>query len=211
MDWSPDNLVTVCLGNSVYLWNAGTGNFEVLLFDNENGESNCSLACIQEGHILAVGTSSGNVELWDYPQMKRLRVMDGLNSRAGSLAWNSYVVSSGSRNGTIVHHDVRHRDHKLTTLDNHTMEACGLKWSTDLKYLMASAGNDKIVEIWPSVTGGAGTQNTLLHTFTEYQAAVRALAWCPWQPNILATGDFLKNKRQFTKTKLSQKVYFYYY
>jgi cell division cycle 20, cofactor of APC complex len=89
------------------------------------------------------------------------------------------VVSSGSRNGTIVHHDVRHRDHKLATLDNYTMEACGLKWSTDLKYL-ACGGNDNIVKIWRSVTGGTGTQNTALHTFIEYQAAVRALAWCPW-------------------------------
>jgi cell division cycle 20, cofactor of APC complex len=70
MDWSSDNIVTVCLGNSVYLWNAGTGNIEVL-FENENGESTCSLAWIQEGHILAVGTSSGNVELWDCQQMKR--------------------------------------------------------------------------------------------------------------------------------------------
>ncbi len=27
-----------------------------------------------------------------------------------------------------------------------------------------------------------------IYTFSEHQAAVRALAWCPWQPTTLATG-----------------------
>jgi cell division cycle 20, cofactor of APC complex len=117
----------------------------------------------------------------------RLRVMDGHGARVGALAWNSYVVSSGSRDGAIIHHDVRQREHNLATLDNHTLEVCGLKWSTDQKYL-ASGGNDNIVNIWSGVTGGVSTQNTPLHSFTEHQAAVRALAWCPWAPNILASG-----------------------
>ncbi len=56
--------MTVALGSAVYLWNAGTGNIE-LLFENDYGENACSLSWIQEGHIIAVGTSSGSVELWD--------------------------------------------------------------------------------------------------------------------------------------------------
>jgi len=32
----------------------------------------------------------------------------------------------------------------------------------------------------------SGTQP--LHVLREHQAAVKALAWCPWQPNLLATG-----------------------
>ena len=30
--------------------------------------------------------------------------------------------------------------------------------------------------------------NTLAHTLTQHTAAVKALAWCPWQPSLLATG-----------------------
>lgn len=186
LDWSSDNIVTVALGPSVYLWNAGTGNIEVL-FENETSEQTCSLAWIQEGHILAVGTNSGVVELWDCNKMRRLRVMTGHSARVGSLAWNSYVVSSGSRDGTIIHHDVRQREHLIKTLNGHSQEVCGLKWSPDGKYL-ASGGNDNLVNIWSSEAGSINTGNTPLHVLNQHQAAVRALAWCPWQPNILASG-----------------------
>lgn len=186
LDWSNDNVVTVALGPAVYLWNAGTGDIEVLT-ENANGETACSLQWIQDGHILAIGTRGGNVEIWDCSKMKRLRVMQGHNARVGSLAWNSYMVTSGSRDGKIVHHDVRQRDHAVATLNGHTQEVCGLKWSPDGKYL-ASGGNDNIINIWSTEAGTLSTNNTPVHVFSEHQAAVRALAWCPWQSNVLASG-----------------------
>lgn len=186
MDWSSSNVVTVALGSCVYLWNAGTGSNEELL-EFPGNEHACSLSWIQEGNILAIGNNSGAVELWDCVQMKRLRVMDGHGARVGSLAWNSYIVSSGSQDGTIIHHDVRQREHKVGLLSGHSQEVCGLKWSTDTKYL-ASGGNDNIVNIWPTVSGNPYTSGEPLHVFNQHQAAVRALAWCPWQPNVLATG-----------------------
>lgn len=48
--------------------------------------------------------------------------MDGHTGRVGSLAWNLYVVSSGARDGNIVHHDVRQRDHAVATISAHTQE-----------------------------------------------------------------------------------------
>lgn len=186
LDWSSDNIVTVALGSSVYLWNAGTGNIEVL-FENDEGDHVCSLAWIQEGHILAVGTNSGNVELWDCSKMKRLRVMNGHSARIGSLAWNSFMVSSGSRDGSIIHHDVRQREHLVGTMVGHTQEVCGLKWSPDAKYL-ASGGNDNLVNIWAVEAGSVSTGTNPVHVLNEHQAAVRAISWCPWQSNVLATG-----------------------
>lgn len=186
MDWSGDNIVAVALGNCVYLWNAASGNIEQLT-EYEEGDYACALSWIQEGQILAIGNSTGAVELWDCSKVKRLRVMDGHSARVGSLAWNSYLVSSGSRDGTIIHHDVRAREHKLSSLSSHTQEVCGLKWSTDFKYL-ASGGNDNLVNVWSLASGGVGTASEPLHKFTEHQAAVRALAWCPWQPSTLASG-----------------------
>lgn len=187
LDWSKNNIVTVALGQSVYLWNAGTGNIEIL-FENQGADQACSLAWIQEGSILAVGTNSGNVELWDCTKMRRLRVMTGHTGRVGSLAWNSHMVSSGSRDGSIIHHDVRQREHQVTTLNGHSQEVCGLKWSPDAKYL-ASGGNDNLVNIWASAgSGSLSTLNEPLHVLNQHQAAVRALAWCPWQPSTLATG-----------------------
>lgn len=186
MDWSGDNVVAVALGSSVYLWNAASGNIEVL-YEHEGGEHACALSWIQEGHILAVGTSTGTVELWDCEQIKRLRVMDGHSGRVGVLAWNSYIVCSGSRDGSIINHDVRSRDHNAAVLRGHTQEVCGLKWSPDGKYL-ASGGNDNLVNVWSAANGAPHASNESLHAFNQHQAAVRALAWCPWQPSTLATG-----------------------
>uniref|UniRef100_A0A182QQ72 CDC20/Fizzy WD40 domain-containing protein n=1 Tax=Anopheles farauti TaxID=69004 RepID=A0A182QQ72_9DIPT len=186
MDWSTDNVIAVALGSSVYLWNAATGTIE-MLFENEGNDHACSLSWIHEGHILAVGTNAGTVELWDCENIKRLRVMNGHSARVGVLAWNSYVLCSGSRDGTIVNHDVRTRQHNIGVLEGHTQEVCGLKWSPDGKYL-ASGGNDNLVHVWSAANGSPHAVGEPLHVFNQHQAAIRALAWCPWQPNVLASG-----------------------
>uniref|UniRef100_A0A182NEQ3 CDC20/Fizzy WD40 domain-containing protein n=1 Tax=Anopheles dirus TaxID=7168 RepID=A0A182NEQ3_9DIPT len=186
MDWSTDNVIAVALGSSVYLWNAATGTIE-MLFENEGNDHACSLSWIHEGHILAVGTNAGTVELWDCENIKRLRVMNGHSARVGVLAWNSYVLCSGSRDGTIVNHDVRTRQHNIGVLEGHTQEVCGLKWSPDGKYL-ASGGNDNLVHVWSAANGSPHAAGEPLHVFNQHQAAIRALAWCPWQPNVLASG-----------------------
>lgn len=113
--------------------------------------------------------------------------MNGHTSRVGALAWNSFIVSSGSRDGTIVHHDVRQREHCVATIVGHTQEVCGLKWSNDFRYL-ASGGNDNLVNIWPSINGtttsitgqlatGGNNISEPVIVFNQHQAAVRALAW----------------------------------
>lgn len=64
---------------------------------------------------------------------------------------------------------------------------CGLKWSPDGKFL-ASGANDNLLNIWPQLPDQMYTTSRPLHTFSEHQAAVKALAWCPWQPGVLASG-----------------------
>ena len=63
----------------------------------------------------------------------------------------------------------------------HQQEVCGLKWSPSGNQL-ASGGNDNLLHIWQQ------GQERPLHTLTAHQAAVKALAWCPFQSNLLATG-----------------------
>uniref|UniRef100_A0A8C3T8E4 Cell division cycle 20 n=1 Tax=Chelydra serpentina TaxID=8475 RepID=A0A8C3T8E4_CHESE len=127
-----------------------------------------------------------SLQLWDIQQQKRLRNMTSHSSRVGSLSWNSYILSSGARTGHIHHHDVRVAEHHVATLAGHTQEVCGLKWSPDGRYL-ASGGNDNLVNVWPCAQGDSG-DFAPVQTFTQHQGAVKAVAWCPWQSNVLATG-----------------------
>lgn len=62
VDWNSNNILAVALGNSVYLWNADSGSIDHLL-ELEGADYVCSLNWIQEGNLIAVGTSLGNVQV----------------------------------------------------------------------------------------------------------------------------------------------------
>lgn len=106
--------------------------------------------------------------------------MKGHTARVGALDWNAHVLSSGSRDSNIFHHDVRIRDHHIGTFKGHDLEVCSLKWSPDGTSL-ASGSNDNTLCIWDNVTSTVTPNTTPRHRLTSHCAAVKALAWCPWQ------------------------------
>lgn len=113
--------------------------------------------------------------------------MKGHSARVGALDWNAHVLSSGSRDSNIFHHDVRIRDHHIGTFKGHELEVCSLKWSPDGTSL-ASGSNDNALCIWDNVTSTIEPVTTPRHKLTSHCAAVKALAWCPWQKGTLASG-----------------------
>lgn len=185
LDWGSINQLALALSGAVYTWNPSTGETQHL-FQLEGEDYISSVSWIDQGSILAVGSSNGQVQLWDVAQAKCVRVMGGHAARVGSLAWNSFILSSGSRSGAIHHHDVRVASHHVGSLLGHSQEVCGMQWSPDGK-LLASGGNDNVLNIWTQ-RGASDDAATPLHTLTHHQAAVKAVAWCPWQPNVLASG-----------------------
>ncbi|KAI9330120.1 WD40-repeat-containing domain protein [Pilaira anomala] len=185
LDWSARNIVAVGLGKSVYLWSADTGSIEPL---NYNGDDQVtSVSWSNDGAYLSVGTSAGDTQVWDVESNQKLRSMTGQNCRIGVLSWNKHLVSSGGRNGSIFHHDVRMAKHTVKELYGHQDDVCGLTWRWDGE-LLASGGNDDTVNIWDS--RGA----TPKFTKTNHSGAIKALAWCPWKHNTLATGGGREDK-----------------
>lgn len=82
-------------------------------------------------------------------------------------------IPSGSRSGHIHHHDVRVAEHHIATLNGHSQEVCGLKWSPDGRYL-ASGGNDNLVCVWPRVQeGSAANDAQSVRSWSEHQGAVK--------------------------------------
>ena len=183
MDWSLTNQVSIALSESVYLWNANHGTVSELLQLEQNV---CSLRFIQDGSFLAVGTET-EIQLWDVEREKKVRTMQGHSSRVGSLAWNAHILSSGSRSGSIINSDVRIAKHAVSEWNEHEQEVCGLEWSPDGSQL-ASGSNDNLVKIWE------GASSKSVHTLSEHLAAVKAVAWCPWQSKLLATGGGTSDK-----------------
>lgn len=181
LDWSSDNQIAIGLERSVYVWNAESGNVAEL-FETTPDTYVASVKWSQDGAHIAVGLGTGDVQIWDAEDATRIRTMSGHESRVSSLSWNRGILSTGGRSGAIFNHDVRIAQHKVAELLSHTSEVCGLEWRSDGAQL-ASGGNDNLVNIWD-----ARSLETPKWSKTNHKAAVKALAWCPWQMNLLATG-----------------------
>ncbi|RHZ86571.1 hypothetical protein Glove_48g48 [Diversispora epigaea] len=181
LDWSNKNLVAIGLNQNVYVWNADTGSVNSLAQTNHVDDYISSLSWSMDGDYLAVGTSDGDTQIWDILREQKIRSMLGHVSRVGVVTWNKHVVSSGCKDGSIWNHDTRIAQHRISELIEHSSEVCGLKWRHDGE-LLASGGNDNRVNIWDAKS------SIPKFTKTNHTAAVRAISWCPWQTNLLATG-----------------------
>jgi cell division cycle protein 20 (cofactor of APC complex) len=182
LDWSCQNTIAIALGKAVYLWNAGSGGVEELCAMPADGDYISSLQWAADGSHLAVGTSDAKVQIWDVTRMKQVRELAGHTNRVSAVAWNGAILSSGGRDSIVCNWDVRVRKDQanVATLRVHEQEVCGLKWSPSGTQL-ASGGNDNVLAIHDAAFG-------LQHKIPAHQAAVKALAWCPFQSNLLATG-----------------------
>merc|ERR1719464_184268 len=129
---------------------------------------------------MAVGDSQGVVTLFDAATHKALRKLRGHSSRVGALAWNHSVLSTGSADSSIRNNDVRQKQHCVAVLGGHEQEVCGLQWNHDAQGdLLASGANDNKACVWANAPHA-------VTEFTESLSAVKALAWCPWNRNLLA-------------------------
>lgn len=182
VDWSSTNILSVGLGTCVYLWSACTSAVTRLCDLSPDSDSVTSVSWAERGHLVAVGTHKGFVQVWDVSTNKRINTLEGHTARVGALAWNGDILSSGSRDRHIIQRDIRTPcivpERRLV---GHRQEVCGLKWSPDNQHL-ASGGNDNRLYVWNL------SSTSPVQTYTEHLAAVKAIAWSPHHHGLLASG-----------------------
>ncbi|KAM3940624.1 cell division cycle protein 20 homolog B [Leptodactylus fuscus] len=184
LDWNSENLVALGLKSAVYFWNTENNSIAQTILLHSPSTYVSSVSWISAGSYLAVGTSNGEVQLWDIEAQKRLRNMLGHMSVVGALSWNQHIVSSGSRLGHIHHHDVRMAQHHTGSLC-HKQGICSLKWSPSEKHL-ASGSSDGLLNIWPYDPGSTRVCTPLQSMV--HSTSVKAMNWCPWLSHTLAVG-----------------------
>lgn len=187
IDWGSQDMLAVALGKCVYLWNS-QNSMVTKMCDMGTEDSVTSISWIKRGSHVAIGTRKGLVQIWDAERTKRIRTMTGHDMRTGALAWNEHILSSGSRDRSILHRDVRIPDHYIKRVTGHRQEVCGLKWNTDENQL-ASGGNDNKLLVWD------GMESKPLYRFSDHNAAVKAIAWSPHSRGLLATGGGTADRR----------------
>lgn len=194
LDWGSNNVLSIALGETVYLWDASSGSTSALVTVDDDAGPVTSVSWAPDGCHIAVGLNSSDIQLWDANSNRLMRTLRGVHaSRVASLSWNNHILTTAGMDGKIVNNDVRMRSHVVQTYRGHRGEVCGLKWS-DAGLQLASGGNDNLIHIWDiSMASSNQTrgQNQWLHLFEEHTSAVKALAWCPFQRNLLASGGGL--------------------
>eukprot|EP00825_Cyclidium_porcatum_P044481 TRINITY_DN6541_c0_g1_i1.p1 TRINITY_DN6541_c0_g1~~TRINITY_DN6541_c0_g1_i1.p1 ORF type:complete len:566 (-),score=104.62 TRINITY_DN6541_c0_g1_i1:424-2121(-) len=200
IDWSQENMLAVALSSCVYLWSATT-NKVIKFCDLGSQDMVTSVGWNPKGNALSIGTSMGDLQIWDAVKLKKCYTLPGHSARIGSIAWSNLILSTGSRDKTILFRDLRQQQNYIRKLQGHKQEVCGLKWSTDDQQL-ASGGNDNKLNIWNLHS------STPVGRFGQHKAAVKALAWSPHQHGLLASGGGTADRTiRFWNTLNNQQLF----
>ncbi|XVF54825.1 hypothetical protein PTKIN_Ptkin05aG0212900 [Pterospermum kingtungense] len=189
MNWGQNNILAVALGPELYLWNSEDQSVHKLLRIPGGDDWPTSVTWSEDARTLAVGYMCSKLQLWDVESSKLIRDLQGHSGRIATTAWNGYILTSGSRDKSIINHDVRAGNSKASCIRKHGGEVCGLKWSIEGNRL-ASGGNENLLYIWEA---SKMSSSKFLHRLRDHRAAVKALAWCPYQHNVLASGGGLSD------------------
>ncbi|EGB11233.1 hypothetical protein AURANDRAFT_1966, partial [Aureococcus anophagefferens] len=187
--WSSSNVLAVGLGSKVYLRSPRSAAREKgatsrvdELCDVGARDAVSSLAWNARGSLLAVGSRSGRIAVWDFGNVALFSCpgdAPGHGARVGTLCWRGDALASGSRDRAICCRDVREPRSNYARLRAHRQEVCGLRWSPCGDFL-ASGGNDNDLKVWDA--------RRLLQSFGDHVAAVKAIAWSPHKRGSLASG-----------------------
>ncbi|CEF62665.1 Fizzy/cell division cycle 20 related 1 [Strongyloides ratti] len=179
IDWSSKNIIAVCLKNRLFLYDALTSEVTQLC---DATEDIASVKFSPSGELIAFGTRTGEIKVWDLEKKVELFSNDNEFGRIGNLAWGSRgILSLATKSGYIINLDQRNYNNVIHRWKNHKYEVCGIQWNSSGD-LLASGGNDNIVNIWNV------RKNSSMDTYNEHTAAVKALSWSHHNNAILATG-----------------------
>jgi len=204
LDWGVNNVVAIALGSNVELWHWVDSSFshKHVLCDATEGQGYItSISWARDtfstsetnNTLLAIGYSNGCIDIMDTESEKCTQhIYLGEGSRVSTISWRGSLLAAGTRDGYVTAIDVRlpaqsykpGRVHTLKCafqLQEHDQEVCGMQFSQNAMRL-ASGANDNALVVWDVVAG------KVQYKFTSHRAAVKAIAWCPWLNNVLASG-----------------------
>ncbi|KAK1362238.1 cell division cycle 20.2, cofactor of APC complex-like [Heracleum sosnowskyi] len=195
LDWGSKNVLAIALEDTVHLRDASSDDpYALVTVDEENGPVT-SIKWALDGCRITIGLNNSDVQLWDSTTNKLLNTLRGCHSSyVGALDWNNNdILTTGGMDGNIVNNDIRMRYHIVEIYRGHSQMVCGLRWSPSGRKL-ASEGSDNLLHIWDRSMASSNSQTQWLHRLQDHIDAVKALAWCPFQENLFASGGGLSDR-----------------
>lgn len=185
IDWGQQDSLAVALDTSIYTWNTRTNKTQLLA--DYPSPNDAYISCVawkpKTNHLAVTNTCTQYVDLWDEPEEVILQQFSTQHHQIISMSWNQHLLSCGSISGDILHYDVRLNSINPILMNRANDVVCGLKWSPNGCYL--ASGSNNTVKIWDlrQMNGKRCILSNPCHA-----SAVKALAWCPWESHLLASG-----------------------
>jgi len=90
LDWGSNNVLSIALGDTLYLWDASSGSTSELVTIDEDSGPITSVSWAPDGRHIAVGLNSSDVQLWDTSSNRLVRhsTASSKNCNARSLLLN---------------------------------------------------------------------------------------------------------------------------
>ncbi|KIP03021.1 hypothetical protein PHLGIDRAFT_31963 [Phlebiopsis gigantea 11061_1 CR5-6] len=190
LTWSRRNLIAVACGKDVYYQDLDSRVISHLckITKNSHGRPTSVQWADESPTDIAVGTTLGSIQLWNSETQKVIHEWrdEGWDA-VGGMDWRGSVLAAGLDGGAIEFYDSRDW-HTANRLEMHRSKVHGVKWSPEGNYL-ASSDQQGVVYIWDVRAGKNLSDSRRMGGRIKHGAPVKALSWCPWQPDLLATGS----------------------
>jgi len=194
ISWSSQNILAFPRGNRIYLKNI-TSTVEDVGYTFKPSKKHGILRmldfCRDAPNLLALGTSTDNIELWDIDAKKMTRSWTATGITC--LEWNEgRVLTVGDKKGSIQYYDTRIDDRKEMKMKKgkvtrHEAPMTTISWNRkDPKYL-ASGDKDGVIYYWDSRQDAPLKMGEMVQRRRKMQHdhAVSVMGWC--NSRVLAT------------------------
>jgi RNA polymerase sigma factor (sigma-70 family) len=195
--WSPDGkrlVGTGWIGQSIRLWDPGTGKELPPLGILPNAGGAKCLALSPDGKLLATGGMDRVIRLWDLAARKEIRQLTGQQGSIWALAFapdgqtiaavtasGKYIFYANGTDSTIRLWDVA-TGRSLRTLKGPEAGSWSVAWSPDGRVL-ATGGEDGEIRLWETATWGERVR------LKGHEGPVSALAFTRDGPQLISGGS----------------------
>ncbi|KAI6680788.1 hypothetical protein NL676_034669 [Syzygium grande] len=111
-----------------------------------------------------------------------------------SVSWapDGQNIAIGLQNSHVQLWDFSAQRQLRTFRGGHRLRVCSLAWNNHILTTggkqLASGGKDNLLYLWDRSRSSLNSGTQWLHRIEDHTAAVKALAWCLFQGNLLASG-----------------------
>jgi meiosis-specific APC/C activator protein AMA1 len=191
VSWSSKSgQIAVGLLDEVFLWTEQDGAVQVPISMAYNEVLCLSFNAVE---VLAIAFKDSTVVFFDAAKNRILASYMHITGPVCYLAWfpkDPSQILVGDETGNVLHLRIDWSSQpaltkitKHTVIKGHTQQICAIAFSPGGNQI-AVGGNDNLVTVWDV----SNWQEPKLEYKMPHRAAVKALAFCPWCPTLLATG-----------------------